>query len=96
MAFNVTKLINESLSQNITNDEYEQNYNMIVGKNVKHKFADGQWYLGKVISRVPGYKTWYNIVYQREDTEETESVYTYELMKDFKNWDLQILTISEA
>ena len=75
-------MINESLSQNITNDEYEQN-EMIRCLLVK-------------MSSVPGYKTWYNIVYQREDTEETESVYTYELMKDLKNWDLQILTISEA
>ena len=55
-------------------------------KNIKHKFDDRIWYNGKVISQVPGYPAWYNVVYEND-----ESVYSYQLRTDLEVGDLSIL-----
>jgi len=39
-----------------------------------------------VISQVPGFSNWYNIVYEEGDT-----VYTFQLMEDYTNGDLEII-----
>ena len=52
----------------------------------KHKFDDGIWYSGKVISQVPGYPEWYNVVYDND-----ESIYLYQLRTNLEAGDLTIL-----
>ena len=41
----------------------------------------------EVISQVPGFPDWYNVVY----IEEPDIVYTYKLTDDIKNGDLKLL-----
>ena len=64
---------------------------MLVGKRVKHfQIADGERtpYLGKIMSQVPGYPDWFNIVYDDDE----DSVYTYHrLDEDFEKGDIEIL-----
>ena len=55
----------------------------LIWKNIKHKFDDRIWYSGKVISKVPGYPLWYNVVYDSD-----ESVYSYQLRRDQEVGDL--------
>ena len=40
----------------------------LTGKNIEHKFDDGIWYSGKVISQVPWYPVWYNVVYDNDES----------------------------
>lgn len=59
----------------------------MAGRRVVHYFdIDGKRkaFQGKVISQVPGFPQWYNIVYD----EEGDYVYTYQLMEDYNNGDL--------
>ena len=59
------------------------------GKRVIHQFNEGgeiRGYTGRVISQVPGFSNWYNIVYEEGDT-----VYTFQLMEDYTNGDLEII-----
>ena len=58
---------------------------LLVGKKIEHTFTDDT-YTGRVISVVPGYPDWYNVVYD-DDT----AVYTYKLLDDYKNNDLKII-----
>ena len=62
----------------------------LVGLNVRHKFAcennTFQWYKGKVVSQVPGFYEWFNIVYEEDEG----NVYTYKLMDDYSQGDLII------
>ena len=44
-------------------------------------------YTGTVISQVPGFRDWYNVVYE----DEPDIVYTYKLMEDYANGDLSII-----
>ena len=64
--------------------------NFLVGKKVVHNFveSDGEHssYRGLVVSRVPSFPDWYNIVYETEPS----TVYTYELLQDYKNGDLVV------
>ena len=49
--------------------------------------------VGTIISQVPGFGQWFNIVYERGiDVEEV--VYTYKLMDDYASGDLVILSLS--
>lgn len=63
----------------------------LADKDIEHKFkeTDGtlKAYKGKVISQVPGFPEWYNVVY----TEEPDIVYTFKLADDLRNGDLQVL-----
>ena len=62
----------------------------LVGKRVLHYFnVDGklQGFHGYVISQVPGFPEWYNIVYD----EEGDIVSTYQLMDDYNSGDLELV-----
>ena len=63
----------------------------LADKSIQHNFkeSDGtvKAYEGKVISQVPGFADWYNVVY----TEEPDVVYTFKLADDLKNGDLKVL-----
>lgn len=65
---------------------------LLVGKGVKHRFSDGN-YVGRVISVVPGFVNFYNIVYDNDVSEDgiTKCVYTYKLLDDYKKGDLEII-----
>lgn len=65
---------------------------LLVGKRVKHRFSDGN-YVGRVISVVPGFVNFYNIVYDNDVSEDgiTKCVYTYKLLDDYKKGDLEII-----
>ena len=65
----------------------KENIPFLAGKRVSHVFKDGAVYTGKVIGSVPGFPSWYNIVYDGED----EHVYTYRLVDDYKDGNLEIL-----
>ncbi|CAG2211922.1 unnamed protein product [Mytilus edulis] len=62
--------------QSIVRDNLdESDKHVLVGKRVKHRFdtnGEDQLYTGKVISQVPAFPEWFNIVY-----DEDRAVYTY-------------------
>lgn len=61
---------------------------ILTGKTVKHLFLENgeeNWFTGKVISQVPGYPEWYNIIYS-----EDRAVYSYQLVNDYKEGGLRI------
>ena len=63
---------------------------LFVGRQIDHAFlVEGklQRYRGKVVSQVPGFGEWYNVVYN----EEPGYVYTFKLMEDYRNGDLEVL-----
>ncbi len=63
----------------------------LTGKSIKHRFeVDGgkkKFFKGRVISQVPGFPDWFNVVY----IEEPGIVYSYKLSEDIEKGDLQIL-----
>ena len=81
---NLLKLV-EAADGNETSDS------ALVGKVVKHRFEESngkhKFYKGKVISQVPGFPEWFNIVYSNEP----DVVYTYKLSEDIDKGDLQVL-----
>lgn len=87
---NVLKLVN--IARRIPVDESKKSF--LIGKCVSHQFdtgADendtGGWYDGTVISQVPGYPNWFNIKYDGDP-----AIYTYQLMEDYKNGSLRLIT----
>ena len=63
---------------------------ILVGKQVQHRFSENKeivLYTGTVVSQVPGFQDWYNIVYD----DEPDIVYSYKLMEDYVNGDLSII-----
>ena len=63
----------------------------LTGKVVKHRFQDAKgklkYFKGRIISQVPGFPEWFNLVYDKEPG----IVYSYKLSEDLENGDLQIL-----
>ena len=63
---------------------------LLVGKKVNHFFevddAEKVAYVGKVISQVPGFPDWFNIVYDNDD-----AVYSYRLVEDYQDGNLEII-----
>jgi hypothetical protein len=49
---------------------------LLVGKHIKHTFAESVYH-GKVISQVPGFPAWLNVVYDDDD-----AVYSYKLVEN--------------
>ena len=84
MKTNVIKLIQDCLVEP-TSEKHRRDIPLFVGKEVSHKFADGKTYKGYVISMVPGYSEWYNLKY-----ENNPSVYSFNLVEEYKNGDLQL------
>jgi hypothetical protein len=81
---NLKKLLDEAL-KGPCNERTRRDTPLLVGKRISHTFEDGS-YLGKVISIVPSYLDWYNVVYDND-----EAVYTYKLLEDYRKGDLKIL-----
>ena len=62
----------------------------LVGKRIDHQFTEDErlvTYSGKVVSTVPGFPEWFNVVYDNEP----DVVYSFKLLEDLKNGDLHIL-----
>ena len=62
----------------------------LVGKRINHQFTEDErlvTYSGKVVSTVPGFPEWFNVVYDNEP----DVVYSFKLLEDLKNGDLHIL-----
>ena len=63
---------------------------ILVGKKIAHQFKENKKlvvYNGKVVSQVPGFSDWFNIVYDNEP----DTVYTYKLLEDYNNGDLKFI-----
>ena len=61
----------------------------LVGRRIDHRFTEDEQlvtYSGKVVSTVPGFPEWFNVVYDNEP----DVVYSFKLLEDFKNGDLCI------
>ena len=90
---NLTKLIQTaSREENAVNSPEKiaaTNFDL-VGKRIDQQFSEGGkliTYSGVVVSQVPGFTEWYNVVYD----DEPETVFTYKLLDDMKNGDLKVL-----
>ena len=88
---NLLKLIEYSRSIEASESATPESIPSLSGKYIEHNFTEPDGtikpYKGKVISQVPGFLDWYNVVY----TEEPGIVYTFKLKEDFDNGDLKIL-----
>lgn len=58
---------------------------LFVDRKMSHTFHDGE-YVGRVISAVPGFPQWFNVIY-----EGAEAIYTYNLYDDYASGDLRII-----
>ena len=61
-----------------------------MGKRIDHQFTEDErlvTYSGEVVSTVPGFPEWFNVVYDNEP----DVVYSFKLLEDLKNGDLHIL-----
>lgn len=75
-------------AQTMTSNDETVSIPLLVGKMVTHFFiSEGERlpYTGKVISQVPGFPQWFNIVY-----DDDEAVYTYKLIDDYKEGNLEL------
>ena len=81
---NLTTFIYTALSKH-TEEELDPCQPLLVVKHVSHIFS-GCEYRGQVISVVPGFSKWYNIVYDGE-----LAVYTYTLQDDYFNGSITIM-----
>ena len=62
----------------------------LVGRRINHRFTEDEQlvtYSGKVISTVPGFPEWFNVVYDNEPG----IVYSFKLLEDLRNGDLHVL-----
>ena len=88
-----SRLLHENLLKVITDAESsnESTVTSLTGKYIEHNFQDTEEaikaYKGRVITQVPGFPDWYNVVYN----EESDVVYTFRLKDDIENGDLKIL-----
>ena len=93
MAFGslLTRWIKHSREENAANstEKIAATDFKLVGKRIDQQFNEGGkliTYSGVVVSQVPGFIEWYNVVYD----DEPETVFTYKLL-DMKNGDLKVL-----
>ena len=85
---NVKKLINSALESRSTCTQENQDV-VFVGKKVIHYLEENSVrkpYRGRVISCVPGFPQWFNIVYENE-----QGVFVYKLQEDYAAGDLEIV-----
>ena len=65
--------------------EIELSVSSLTGKTIDHRFKenDGKFnsYRGKIISQVPGFPEWFNVVYNNEP----DVVYSYNLTEDMRS-----------
>ena len=86
---NAAKSVAESVSVQKTPDNDILTIPLLVGKTVKHIWTTeegDQSYIGKVISQVPGFPSWFNIKYNDDP-----KVYSLRLVDDYKDKSLSIL-----
>jgi len=90
---NLLKLITKAY-EGPSKEVHQPDIPLLVGKRVRHTFHD-ESYTGRVISVVPGYPDYYNIVYDVEREEKRTGsvgvVYTYRLLDDYRAGDLTLL-----
>ena len=93
---NLLKLINAAAGNDharelvTTSEPLTQSVDDLVGKSVGHRFLEDEQlvtYNGRVLSTVPGFPEWFNIVYDNEPN----VVYTFKLQDDLRNGDLHVL-----
>ncbi len=66
---------------------------VLINRRIRHWFLSEQGsglredHVGHVISVVPGFPQWFNVVYESDQ----DTVYTYKLIEDFELGDLQII-----
>ena len=62
----------------------------LVGKRIRHRWTDvngtEQWFLGRVLSIVPGTDDWFNVEYDNES-----DVLSLNLMEDIEKGDLEFV-----
>lgn len=68
----VLKLV-EAAGLRVTTEKNLPDVPLLVGKRVKHTFADGVTYKGKVLC------VWYNVQYEND-----EAIYVYNLIENYK------------
>ena len=75
---NVKKLIEDAASKVVSTENRRTSSRMpiLVGKQIKHTFNEGT-FNGKVISTVPGFPDFYNIIYDNELDSEGKQQYTH-------------------
>ncbi|XP_052090808.1 structural maintenance of chromosomes protein 3 homolog [Mytilus californianus] len=92
---NVKKLIEEAASKDVSENIQQRSSRMPirVGKKVRHTFNEGT-FTAKVISTVPGFPDYYNLIYDNElDSEgKCNSLPTVENLLDIKSRAYEILT----
>lgn len=94
---NVKKLIVDASSKGANKESQRKSSRMplLVGKKIRHIFEEDS-YVGKVISTVPVFPEFYNIIYDCElgstgNVCETTAIYTYRLLDDYWAKKLEII-----
>ncbi|WAR05051.1 SPIN3-like protein, partial [Mya arenaria] len=86
LTLNVKKLVRKAYEVDVVANPDEQ---VLVGRKINHAFmTDGErtWYIGKVISQVPGFPSWFNVKYS-----EDQAIYSYRLLDDLKSGELKLI-----
>ena len=89
---NLLKLVNEAANRHSSgtgSDSPLETDVHLVGRHIDHRFTEDEQlvsYSGQVVSTVPGFPEWFNVVYDNEPG----VVYSFKLLEDFKNGDLCI------
>ena len=79
---NLTTLVNLELQRN---EKDNSNESMYIPKRIKHYFTENDMRTpyGRVISAVPGYRDWINVIYNDD-----LAVYVYKLGEEYRNGEL--------
>ena len=85
---NLAKLVEAATEDNLALVESSE-ASSLVGKRITHQFVENEElvaYAGMVISQVPGFVEWFNVVYDSEPN----TVYTFKLQEDLRSGDLKL------
>lgn len=88
---NLTTLVNLALQRKEKDNCSES---IFISKRIKHYFTENDMrtpYFGRVISAVPGYPEWINVIY-----DDDLAVYVYKLGEEYRNGDLEIVPETEV
>ncbi|WAQ95042.1 SPIN3-like protein [Mya arenaria] len=86
LTLNAKKLVRKAYEVDVVANPHEQ---VLVGRKINHAFmTDGErtWYIGKVISQVPGFPSWFNVKYSGD-----QAIYSYRLLDDLKSGELKLI-----
>ena len=87
---NLLLLIGDAATLPTRNSESGEVTVELVGAQIDHQFTEDDQlvvYSGKVVSQVPGFPDWFNVVYDNEP----DTIYTYRLLEDLNNGDLKVV-----